>query len=137
MAAAGGATEAGRFQQAHERFLDCVDKVPEEKVYVAYLGFTTFRLNYERDEEAAQNGLEMLKGAIDQGTKLHEGWTLLGQIYRLKGQDDMARRCFVQALRINPSSPDAYREMKRMQAEKERDEKKGGLFGGLFGRKKK
>jgi len=128
---------AGRFQPAHDLFVDCVEKVPEEKVYVAYLGYTTFRLNYEKDEGASEGGIEMIKAAIDQGTKLHEGWTLLGQAYRLRSQDDMARRCFVQALRINPSSPDAYREMKRMQAEKEREEKKGGLFGGLFSRKKK
>jgi len=130
--------KAGRLQQAHELFKQCSEGVPEEKVYIAYLGYTTFKLNHERDEEAAQDGIEMIKAAIDQGAKLHEGWTLLGQAYRIMSEDDMARRCFVQALRINPSNPDAYREMKRLQADKEREEKKsGGLFGGLFGRKKK
>ncbi len=129
---------AGRFSQAMPIFEGCVEKVPEEKTYAAYLGFCIFRTNHERDPAAAEGGIEMLKAAIDQGAKLHEGWTLLGQAYRIRGEDDMARRCFVQALRINPSQPDAYREMKRMQAEKDkREKKKGGLFSGLFGRGKK
>jgi tetratricopeptide (TPR) repeat protein len=129
---------AGRFSQAAEVFHRCAELVPEEKIYGAYWGFCTFRMNHGKNEEAAQGGIDVIKAAIDQGSKLDAGWALLGQAYRLMGEEDMARRCLVQALRLNPSNPDAYREMKRLQAQKEKEKKTrtGGWFSNLFNKKK-
>ena len=73
---------------------------------------------------------------------------LLGRMYRDLDNDQAAKRCFVQALRINAANGDANRELRRLQggapgpnkgkskANKEAGDKKGGFFGRLFGGKK-
>jgi hypothetical protein len=63
---------------------------------------------------------------------------LLGRAYRERQMFDAAKRCQVQALRINAANPDATRELRRIEgAKEEAAASKKGLFGKLFGRKKK
>ena len=68
----------------------------------------------------------------------------MGRAYREKGEHEKAKKLLVKALKMNPSNPDAKRELSRLSgtdgAKKKKstpnkDEKKGGFFGSLFGKK--
>ncbi len=132
------ALNAGKFAEAHQIFQDIVDSVPEEHEFRAHLGYTQFRLNWGKDDELAEEGRELIKGGVESVAKMDGGWVLLGRTYALEGKHDVARKCFIKALKQNPSNPDARLEMKRIERAKEEAEKKSkGLFGGLFGKKKK
>ncbi len=126
---------AGRIVQAHEILQDCVAQVPDAPEFRAYLGYTTWKLNEERDPEAAQKGEDMLKAAMENSVKLDNGWVLLGLVYKAKNLPDMAKMAFVKALKINPSNEFAVREMKRLSRDKKETSSGGGLMG-IFRRKK-
>ena len=125
---------AGRIVQAHEILEGCVAQVPDAPEFRAYLGYTTWKLNEERDPEAAQKGEDMLKVAMENSVKLDNGWVLLGLVYKAKQLEDMAKMTFVKALKINPSNEFAVREMKRLSRDKKETSSRGGLFG-LFRKK--
>lgn len=135
------AFNAGRIVQAHENFRAAVEAVPDELEFRAYYGFSTFMLNHKTDPQQAESGMEMLKEVLErnkeQERKLDTAWVLLGRIYRERGEDRAAKRCFVQALRINPANPDAQREMRRLGSsdDKGKANEKKGLFSRLFGKK--
>jgi tetratricopeptide (TPR) repeat protein len=124
---------AGRIVQAHEILQTCVAQVPDAPEFRAYLGYTTWKLNEERDPETAQKGEDMLKAAMDNSVKLDNGWVLLGLVYKAKDLEDLAKMTFVKALKIKPSNEFAVREMKRLT----RDKKEASLGGGIFGMFKK
>ena len=67
----------------------------------------------------------------------------MGRDSREKGENEKALRALRQALKFNPSNPDAVREMKRLtnksgraQKQSKKEEKKG-FFSRFFGGKKK
>ena len=127
---------AGRIVQAHELLLGCVDIVPDEPEFRAYLGYTTFKLNKGRDDDAASRGEESLRLAIEQVTKAPGAWVLMGKVYNENGHSDLARRCFVKALKIQPTNPEATLEMKRLKEAKGPSSSGGGFLKGLFSKKK-
>jgi len=127
---------AGRLTQAHEIFKSCTDRVPETQEFAAYYGYTLYKLNVGKDEDMAERGMAIIRQAIEKAPKLADAWVLLGQLYLSRDEPLPARKCFVQALKLNPSHPDAYREMKRLTAAREK-EKKGGWFSNLFKGKKR
>ena len=140
------ALNAGRLLQAHQHFQAAVNGVPDELEFRAYFGFTTFQVHRAKDEKAAQAGVVMLKEVLDrnkeQERKLDQGWVLLGRALRDQGNTEGAKRCFVQALRLNPANPDAGRELKRItgvdptqKKEEPKKEEKKGFFASLFGKK--
>ena len=104
-----------------------------------------FQLHKTSDAEKADEGKEMLKEVLEknkeQKRKLDAAWVLMGRIFRDEGNDKGARRCFVQALKLNASNGDAQREMRRLTgggpaAKKKAEEKKsGGFFSRWFGKK--
>ncbi len=127
---------AGRIVQAHEILQNCVAQVPDAPEFRAYLGYTTWKLNEEREPEEAQKGEDMLKAALENSVKLDNGWVLMGLLYKAKGLDDLAKMTFVKALKINPSNEHAVREMKRLTRTKKEAPSGRGLFG-MFKKKKK
>ena len=129
---------ANRLVQAHEIFERIAEAVPEENEYKAYYGYLIFKMNFERDPEAAERGADMVKEAIDNAKKLQSAWILMGQIYNHRDMPDMAKRCFTQTLKLNPSNQDALREMNRMKRQNTQQAPSGigGWLSGLFGRKK-
>ncbi len=139
------AFNAGRLREAHELFGAAVEREPNELEFKAYLGFTTFQTYKTSDPEKAEAGKELLKEVLDknkdQQRKLDQAWVLLGRIFRDLDNDKGARKCFVQALKLNPSNADATREMRRLTggapggAKKKEDDKPVGFFARLFGRK--
>lgn len=131
---------SGRVAQAHELLTRSVESVPEEQEFKAYLGYTTFRVHWGKDEERALAGLESLRAALKEREQMDGAWVLLGLIQRQRGDDTAARRAFIKALQIKPSNPDAVREMKRLEqtkaaAQEEAKAASGGFFSRLFGRK--
>lgn len=127
----------GKIRQAHEFFSAAVEIVPDELEFRAYHAYTSFAMERTNDPEKALEYIDVLKNVIErnqeQERKLDMAWVLLGRSYRESGEPEKAKRCFVQALRINPANPDATREMKRL-TNKKKDEKKG-FFSRLFGKK--
>lgn len=132
------AVASGKFTDAHGILQEIVEAVPEEHEFRANLGYTIFRINWGKDDERAQEGRDMIKTSVDAQAKMDSGWVLLGRTYAVESKYDIARKCFIKALKTNPSNPDARLEMKRIERAREEAEKKAkGFFGGLFGSKKK
>ena len=155
------AFNAGQIRVAQRAFDAAVRQDPGEPEYKMYLGYTNFRVNRTTNNEAAERGRQMLMDVVD-GMKERlaaagdkppprltdlssRSWMLMGRVYRdqadgASGEEATqykaaAKRCFFQALRVNPANSDAQRELKRMKAEREREST--GFFAGLFGRSKK
>jgi len=137
------AFHAGRISQAHKLFVSAVTAVPDEIEFEVYQSYTSFKIHHGTDSDRADAALQKLKDALDanqnQDRRLDGGWVLLGRAYRELGNPTAAKRCQVQALRFNPSNPDAIRELRRLDGRGPggRDTKKKGFFGKLFGGKKK
>jgi tetratricopeptide (TPR) repeat protein len=136
------AFNAGRISQAHKLFQGAHTAVPDELEFEIYLSYTTFNLNRQTDPDVAKDAMDQLKDALEvnqqQERKLDGGWVLMGRAYREQGNADAAKRCLVQALRINPANPDATRELRRLDGRSASGapKKKKGFFGKLFGSKK-
>ncbi len=130
----------GRISQAHVAFQKATNAVPDELEWKAYAAFTTFHSLKAKDPQKAEDAVEIIKNVLEankaQERKLDSGWVLLGRTYRDRDMPEAARRCFVQALRYNPSNADAQLEMKRIKGAAAKDKKGGGFFGKLFGKKK-
>lgn len=129
---------AGRIALAHELFVKATAAVPEESEFAAYAGYTTFRVNEGRDAAAADEGVRKLREALHANERLDAAWVLLGMVHRARGAEETARNAFISALKLNPSNPDALREMKRNQRERDQaagEQASGGIFSRLFGRK--
>jgi tetratricopeptide (TPR) repeat protein len=128
---------AGRIVQAHELLKDCVETVPDEPEFQAYLGYTTYKLNKGRDEKESDRGEQALRVAVERVAKAPGAWVLMGKVYKESGHPDLARRCFVKALKIQPTNPEANLEMKRLKEARAKKGKGGGFLKGFFGKKKK
>ncbi len=131
----------GRIKAAHAQFRIAHQAVPEQLEFAVYYGYTSFSTNRSSNPDAAEQGLAMLRSALDknksQERQLDSGWVLLGRAFREKGDNDGARKALIHALRINPANQDATREMRRLERDggKGKD-KKGGFLSGLFNRNK-
>lgn len=130
----------GRIREAHELFRQAAVAVPDELIFQAYYGYTTFALSHRSDPAAADRGIALLRDVLErnksQERQLDVAWALLGRACREKGEIDTARRALVQALRINPSNDAAVRELRRIEDEKAARTPKGFLDR-LFGSKDK
>ncbi|MBM4365495.1 MAG: DnaJ domain-containing protein [Deltaproteobacteria bacterium] len=128
---------AGRLAQAHDIFTRCAERVPEELEFAAYAGYTTFKIHHGKDEAKAEAGAKRLFDAVQGSERLDSGWVLIGLVHRAKSNDKAARDAFVTALKIKPANPDAMRELKRMEKEKEaKQEDDASFISRLFGKKK-
>lgn len=140
----------GRLKPAHELFASAHLAVPDELEFRAYYAFTSFKQAHQAgDEMAAEEAKEMLKDVLEknkeQARKLDAAWVLAGIVYRDLGNEGAAKRCLVQALKLNPSNADANRELRRItgqapgqkKPEAKEEKKSGGFFSRLFGGGKK
>ncbi len=128
---------SGKLLEAHDIFQEIVEAVPEEHEFRAHLGYTIFRLHLGKDEEKAEEGRELIKLSVDAVAKMDKGWVLLGRTYSAENRLDIARKCYIKALKQNPSNPDAHLEMKRIERARGDSGKKGkgkgkGFFKNLF-----
>ncbi len=126
---------AGRVPVAHDLFTRASAAVPDEVEFGAYAAYTTFRLAHGRDEPAAAEAARRLQAAVLEKDQLDGPWVLLGMLQRARGDDAGARRAFIAALKLKPSNPDAIRELRRLEREKEAAAPAGSFFSRLFGKK--
>lgn len=128
----------GRIQAAHSQFKLAADNVPDQVEFVAYHGYTTYAINRQSNPGAAEQGLAMLRDALErnknQERQLDSGWALLGRAYREKGELETARRALVHALRLNPANSDATREMRRLEKDAGGRKRGKGFLASLFNR---
>ena len=79
--------------------------------------------------------------SIENGTKLSNGWALMGILNHDKGELEVAKRALLTSLKLQPTNPIAQRELKRLQRRLEKDKESapaagiGGFFSKLFGKK--
>ncbi len=125
-----GELTGGRVASAHEHFQRAALAVPDELEFNAYAAYTTFRLAHGRDESAAVAAASRLAAVLKENERLDAVWVLHGTVLRMNHRDTEAREAFVSALRIRPSNPDAVREMRRLEREKDQPPPSGG--GGGF-----
>ena len=129
----------GRLTVAHDLFHRASVALPEEPEFAAYAGYTTFKLHSSRDDAAADAGAAKIKAALEANEKLDGVWVLQGLVARARGKEDTARTAFVTALKLKPSNPDAARELRRLERDKETVPAPGagGFFSRIFGKKPK
>lgn len=109
----------GRLPAAHELFKRATEASPEEPDFAAHHAYTAFRLAFGRDDAAASEAAKRL-GSITKAAESRDAlWVLHGIVLRMTGHEAGARQAFVHALKLKPSNPDAVREMRRLQRERE------------------
>ena len=110
--------------------------MPEDVELGAYAAFTTFKLMHGRDDAAAKEAAKKLAAAVQADDKRDNTWVLYGIVLRTLGNEAASRSAFVSALKLRPSNPDALREMRRLEREKETAASdSGGLFSRFFKKK--
>ncbi len=136
---------AGKLRDALRHFKAAVESYDEESEYVAYYGYALFRARLATEPESAEDGLDLIRKAIQLKEMAPKPYHLLGKAYLAKGEPLMAKRWLRKSLKLLPDNPEALRDYRKAnQLSKggggKKDEKKPekkGLFGGVFGRKKK
>ncbi len=130
----------GKLSDALRQFKSAVDGYPDEAEYVAYYGFTLFRVHQGGDTSRAADGVDLVRRAVELKPAAAKPYHLLGKIFLQKGEHKEARAWLRKTLRIKPDNPDAIREYRRVEeflkggdAGPGQAKGKGGLQG-LFGR---
>lgn len=124
----------GRLPSAHELFQKAARILPDDLELGAYAAFTSFKLAHGRDDAAAREAAKKVASAVQANEKLDNVWVLYGIVLRMSGNEAAARRAFVSALKQRPTNPDAAREMKRLDREKDAATEAEASGGGLFSR---
>ena len=120
--------KAGNIQKAFEAFAAAIELYPKESEYQACYGWTMFKLNHPANTAKCNEGEKILKNALSMNARNDKAHLFLGQIAKIKGDLDGARKQFEKALEIQPDNIEAQRELRVMDM---RDSKKSGI-GGLF-----
>lgn len=129
---------AGRIVESHPLFKNACEKCPEELEFRAWYGYTTFYLNFGRDEEAANKGLTMLRQAVEDNNRQerkHDAiWVLLAKAYHQRGDAMQARRTLVQVIKVNAANGEAVRLLRRIDEEQGAEAVARKDAEGLFGK---
>ncbi len=105
--------EAERLTEAIEQFREAVRLYPGEGEFRAWLGWALFCQN-PADPALVTQALEELEEANQLSSGLEVGYLFLGRIYVSQGRVDRAEREFERALKSNPDSAEALRELRRL-----------------------
>jgi tetratricopeptide (TPR) repeat protein len=138
---------AGKLADALRHFRAAFEGYDQEAEYVAYYGFTLFRVKSASEPTAAQEGIELMKKATTMREMAPKPYHLLGKAYLQAGDWGEAKSWLRKSLKIQPDNPEALREYKRaddmqkggattLPSGKSGDEKGTGIAG-LFGRFRK
>lgn len=120
--------KAGNVAKAHEAFAAAVELYPKESEYQACYGWTMFKLHHPGEMPKANEGEKIIRSALTMNARNDKAHLFLGQIARIKGNVDEAKKHFDKALEIQPDNVEAQRELRVLDM---RESKKGGI-GGLF-----
>lgn len=120
--------KAGNVAKAFEAFGAAVELYPKESEYQACYGWTMFKMSHPSDMPKANEGEKIIRSALTMNARNDKAHLFLGQIARIKGNLDEAKKHFDKALEIQPDNVEAQRELRVLDM---RESKKGGI-GGLF-----
>lgn len=120
--------KAGNVTKAFEAFAAAVELYPKESEYQACYGWTMFKMSHPSDMPKANEGEKIIRSALTMNARNDKAHLFLGQIARIKGNVDEAKKHFDKALEIQPDNVEAQRELRVLDM---RESKKGGI-GGLF-----
>lgn len=124
---------AGNTAKAFEAFAQAVELYPRESEYQACYGWTMWKLNHPANPGKASEAEKVLRDALKANARNDKAHLFLGQIARVKGELDEAKKHFEKALAIQPDNTDAQRELRVMEM---RDSKGKGITGLFRGGKK-
>lgn len=110
--------ESGRYQDALASFREALDLSMEDAAFYMGMGLIYYRL---KEEDRA---IEMLKTAISQRSNYAQPYTLLGEIYSMRDEMDMAVGYLEKAAELDPSD----RELAQRLAKAQRERKTQGAF---------
>ena len=110
--------EEGRFQEAHERYLEGLAAAPESGVMRFNDGNALYRgEDYERAVEAYQRAIEAGDPALES-----LAWYNLGNALYRRQQLEESLEAFKQSLRLNPADADAKHNLERVLEELQQQE---------------
>ncbi|MDP8224380.1 MAG: DnaJ domain-containing protein [Candidatus Lernaella stagnicola] len=118
------ALRRNHFHDAQEHFSEACELFPEEAEYHAYLGWALFNDPKVDAKERATLARESVERSLRINSKGDKAYYFLGKIMLRYGSKDKARQMFAMAYRFNKGNEDARNELRRLQAERERERAK-------------
>ncbi|MCL4479822.1 MAG: DnaJ domain-containing protein [Deltaproteobacteria bacterium] len=113
---------------AHDNFKWAVELNPNEGEYIAYLGWSIFKLDPD-SEQARSKAIDYIKRGLQLNKEQDSGHYFLGRILKVKGDEGKAMEEFAMAYSLNPSNIDALREIRAYELSKKNQT---GVFKKLF-----
>ncbi len=116
------------YRKALESLRKAHEADPNHALYSTFYGYCLFQVDPSRASEARA----LLADAVKSGNRqaLPDAHLFLGKILKVDNKPDRAYKHFQEALRLNPNSREAEREVRLHQ--KRTESNKGGLFKKLF-----
>lgn len=124
-----------RYPQASELLSQALEQDPLHPQVRAYAAFATVKLNQGRPGPAVDAAVAEVETVAREIPGADWARVLLGKVRLARGDNAGAQRAFIEALKLNPSNPDATAEMWKLKGQKsEKEAASGGLFSRLFKR---
>ncbi len=109
------------FAEAQDHFAEACKLFPEEGEYHAYLGWAQWNNPNLAAQERTAQAKESIERSIKINPKGDKAYFFLGKILAFHNQKEKARRMFALAFRYNKNNDEAKNELRRLQAERERE----------------
>jgi len=109
------------FADAQNHFAEACKLFPEEGEYHAYLGWAQWNNPNLAAQERTAQAKESIERSIKINPKGDKAYFFLGKILAFHNQKEKARRMFALAFRYNKNNDEAKNELRRLQAERERE----------------
>jgi len=124
-----------RYPQASDLLQQALEQDPLHPQVRAFAGFATVKLNQGRPGPAVDAAVAEVETVAREIPGADWARVLLGKVRLARGDSAGAQRAFIEALKLNPSNPDATAEMWKLKGQKsEKEAASGGLFSRLFKR---
>ncbi len=124
-----------RYPQASELLRQALEQDPLHPQVRAYSAFATVKLNQGRSSPAVEDAVREVETVAREIPGAEWARVLLGKVRVARGDNAGAQRAFIEALKLNPSNPDATAEMWKLKGQRaEKEAPTGGLFARLFKR---
>lgn len=106
---------------AEKNFAEAAELFPEEAEYHAYLGWAQFNNPIYSEKDRPRLAKESVERSLKINPKGDKAYFFLGKILLTYGQKDKAKQMFAMAFRYNRNNDEARNELRRLQADRERE----------------
>lgn len=115
-----------KHQHAYACFKKAHDLKPEDGLYLTFYGYLMFKLEPEKLIEAE----ELIRKALQTGNRqaMPDACLFFGHILKAKGQTEKAYKQYRRALKLNPASVEAQREVRLAKMRDKRRTSEPGTF---------